>query len=99
MFNKWVLAYSGFPFPITLTLWHMVFCSTVGFLCVRVFKVVKSHNMTARDYCNRVLPIGASAWVAALGAWVVQGMLRTAWPSAFPSACSPALHLRSQRHS
>jgi hypothetical protein len=59
MFNKWVLAYSGFPFPITLTLWHMVFCSTVGFLAVRVFKVVKSHNMSAREYCNRVLPIGA----------------------------------------
>ena len=21
MFNKWLLAYSGFPFPIALTLW------------------------------------------------------------------------------
>ena len=42
MFNKWVLAYSGFPFPIALTLWHMVFCSAVGFLAVRVFKVVKA---------------------------------------------------------
>lgn len=61
MFNKWVLAYSGFPFPITLTLWHMVFCSTVGFMCVRVFKVVKSHNMSPREYMNRVLPIGEHA--------------------------------------
>ncbi len=59
MFNKWVLAYSGFPFPIALTLWHMTFCSTVGFLAVRVFKVVKSHNMTPKDYCTRVMPIGA----------------------------------------
>lgn len=58
LFNKWVLAFSGFPFPITLTLWHMVFCSTVGFICVRVLKLVKSHNMSAREYCNRVLPIG-----------------------------------------
>jgi hypothetical protein len=58
MFNKWVLAYSGFPFPLALTLWHMVFCSTVGFLAVRVFKSVKSHNMSVREYCNRVLPIG-----------------------------------------
>ncbi|KAG1680763.1 hypothetical protein FOA52_008096 [Chlamydomonas sp. UWO 241] len=68
MFNKWVLAYSGFPFPITLTLWHMVFCSTVGFVAVRVFKVVKSHNMSAREYCNRVLPIGilyaGSLWLS-----------------------------------
>lgn len=59
MFNKWVLAYSGFPFPIALTLWHMIFCSSVGFLAVRVLKLVKSHNMTAREYCTRVLPIGA----------------------------------------
>jgi hypothetical protein len=67
MFNKWVLAYSGFPFPITLTLWHMVFCSSVGFLAVRVFKVVKSHNMTAREYCNRVLPIGACVFAMQIG--------------------------------
>lgn len=39
LFNKWLLAYAGFPYPISLTLWHMFFCSTVGFLCVRVFKV------------------------------------------------------------
>lgn len=59
LFNKWLLAYSGFPFPIALTLWHMIFCSTVGFLAVRVFKVVKSHNMTPREYYTRVMPIGA----------------------------------------
>lgn len=55
---QWVLAYSGFPFPLALTLWHMSFCSAVGFICVRVFKLVKSHNMTAREYCTRVMPIG-----------------------------------------
>ncbi len=53
-----LLAYSGFPFPITLTMWHMAFCSIVGFACVRVFKLVKSHNMTPKDYFNRVFPIG-----------------------------------------
>jgi hypothetical protein len=36
----------------------MVFCSSVGFFCVRILKLVKSHNMSAREYCNRVLPIG-----------------------------------------
>lgn len=55
---QWVLAYSGFPFPIALTLWHMTFCSAVGFLAVRVLKLVKSHNMSVREYCTRVLPIG-----------------------------------------
>ncbi|GAX82426.1 hypothetical protein CEUSTIGMA_g9854.t1 [Chlamydomonas eustigma] len=68
MFNKWVLAYSGFPFPISLTLWHMIFCSAVGFICVRVLKLVKSHNMSVREYCNRVLPIGilyaGSLWLS-----------------------------------
>lgn len=63
LFNKWLLAFSGFPYPIALTSWHMLFCSTIGFLCVRVFKVVKSHNMTAHTYTRRVLPIGeGGAW-------------------------------------
>lgn len=59
LFNKWLLAFSGFPYPITLTMWHMLFCSSVGFLCVRVGKVVKTHNMSAHDYLRRVMPIGA----------------------------------------
>lgn len=68
LFNKWLLAFSGFPYPITLTGWHMLFCSTIGFLCVRVFKVVKPHNMSPRDYMRRVMPIGllyaASLWLS-----------------------------------
>lgn len=58
LFNKWLLAYSGFPFPIALTLWHMCFCSFVGVMAVRVLKVVKSHNMSSREYFKRVFPIG-----------------------------------------
>ena len=49
-------------------MWHMGFCSTVGFVCVRVLGVVKSHNMSARDYIRRVMPIGmlyaASLWLS-----------------------------------
>ncbi len=67
LFNKWLLAFSGFPYPITLTAWHMLFCSTIGFLCVRVFKVVKPHNMSTRDYMRRVMPIGACCGPAAWG--------------------------------
>lgn len=66
--NKWLLAYSGFPFPISLTLWHMFICSTIGFLCVRVLKLVKSHNMPSSEYIRRVVPIGilyaASLWLS-----------------------------------
>jgi len=58
LFNKWLLAFSGFPYPIALTMWHMAFCSTVGFLCVKMGRLVKPHNMSAQDYCKRVMPIG-----------------------------------------
>lgn len=68
LFNKWLLAYAGFPFPITLTMWHMTFCSTIGIICVRVLGVVKSHNMSSSDYMRRVMPIGilyaASLWLS-----------------------------------
>lgn len=49
-------------------MWHMGFCSVIGFICVRVLKVVKSHNLTASDYFRRVMPIGllyaASLWLS-----------------------------------
>jgi hypothetical protein len=61
---QWVLAYSGFPFPIALTLWHMTFCSAVGFIAVRVCGLVKSHNMSFREYCTRVMPIGKAVKLA-----------------------------------
>lgn len=58
LFNKWLLAYSGFPYPIALTMWHMAFCSSVAFVAVRVLGVVKSHNMSSAEYARRVVPIG-----------------------------------------
>lgn len=36
----------------------MAFCSTVGFICIRVLGLVKSHNMAPADYLQRVFPIG-----------------------------------------
>jgi hypothetical protein len=35
LYNKWILTVWGFHFPITLTLWHMAFCSIVAFVLVR----------------------------------------------------------------
>lgn len=29
LYNKWILAYYGFPYPITLTMWHMAFSSVL----------------------------------------------------------------------
>ena len=35
LYNKWILTVWGFHFPITLTMWHMAFCSVVAFVLVR----------------------------------------------------------------
>mmetsp|Transcript_31748 Transcript_31748/g.38342 ORF Transcript_31748/g.38342 Transcript_31748/m.38342 type:complete len:333 (+) Transcript_31748:405-1403(+) len=68
MYNKWILAYYGFPYPLALTMWHMFFCSTIAFVMVRVLKVVKPVGMTNKDYQRRVIPIGmlyaASLWLS-----------------------------------
>ena len=41
LYNKYVLVYFGFPFPIALTMIHMAFCSFLAFVIVRVLKLVK----------------------------------------------------------
>lgn len=58
MYNKWILAFYGFPYPVTLTMWHMLFSSALAFLCVRT-GYVPSVNMTADTYFRAVVPIGA----------------------------------------
>lgn len=69
VFNKWLLAYSGFPFPLALTAWHMVACSAFGFAAVKgPLRLAPSLNLSSRDYCRRVLPVGAlyagSLWLS-----------------------------------
>ena len=32
----------GFPFPVTLTMMHMAFCSVLAFVIVRVLKLVRA---------------------------------------------------------
>lgn len=34
-FRRWILTVWGFQYPITLTMWHMGFCSVVSFILVR----------------------------------------------------------------
>lgn len=62
-FNKWVLSDSkfNFPYPVGLTLLHMVFSTLLCFLVVRVFEWVKlKQGMTYDIYISSVLPIGAT---------------------------------------
>lgn len=58
LYNKWILAYYGFPYPISLTMWHMAFSSVLAFLCVRL-GYVPAVNMTTDTYVKAILPIGA----------------------------------------
>ena len=58
LYNKWILAYYGFPYPISLTMWHMAFSSVLAFLCVRL-GYVPAVNMTSGTYMKAIVPIGA----------------------------------------
>jgi hypothetical protein len=70
--NKWLLACSGFPFPLALTAWHMVACSAFGLLAVRgpfpALRLARPLDLSPRDYCRRVLPVGllyaGSLWLS-----------------------------------
>ncbi|KAK2076286.1 hypothetical protein QBZ16_001218 [Prototheca wickerhamii] len=66
MFNKYLLAYAGFPYPITLTMWHMFFCASLAIGLVKSGKV-QSINMDRETYMRAIVPIGACY---ALSLWV-----------------------------
>ncbi|KAH7280374.1 hypothetical protein KP509_37G064400 [Ceratopteris richardii] len=61
LYNKWVLSpkHFNFPYPITLTMIHMVFCGGVAFVLVRVLKIVAPVKMTTEIYVSCVVPISA----------------------------------------
>lgn len=62
VYNKYILDRKlyNWPFPISLTMIHMLFCSTLAYLLVRVFKVVEEPAAMTRDlYLKSVVPIGA----------------------------------------
>ncbi|KAL0900117.1 hypothetical protein Bca101_084078 [Brassica carinata] len=61
-FNKWVLSSKeiNFPYPLGLTLLHMIFSSVLCFLLTKVLKIVKvEEGMTLEIYVTSVIPIGA----------------------------------------
>uniref|UniRef100_A0A7N0V1V8 Sugar phosphate transporter domain-containing protein n=2 Tax=Kalanchoe fedtschenkoi TaxID=63787 RepID=A0A7N0V1V8_KALFE len=62
-FNKWVLSSKeiNFPYPLGLTLLHMVFSSVLCYVLTRFFKVFKvEEGMTSEIYVRSVIPIGAT---------------------------------------
>ena len=70
IFNKYILDKKlyGWPFPISLTMIHMAFCSVLAFILIRVFKIVDAIGMTREQYLSSVVPIGAlyavSLWLS-----------------------------------
>lgn len=61
-FNKWVLSSKqiNFPYPVGLTLLHMLFSSFLCFLLTKVLKLIKiEEGMTPEIYTSSVIPIGA----------------------------------------
>ncbi|KAE8713605.1 putative sugar phosphate/phosphate translocator [Hibiscus syriacus] len=61
-FNKWVLSSKeiNFPYPLGLTLLHMVFSSVLCFILTKGFKILKVEDgMTLEIYTTSVVPIGA----------------------------------------
>ncbi|XP_077211079.1 putative sugar phosphate/phosphate translocator At5g25400 [Tasmannia lanceolata] len=61
VYNKYILDKKmyNWPFPISLTMIHMAFCSSIAFLLVRVFKIVEPISMSRELYLSSVVPIGA----------------------------------------
>ena len=58
LYNKWILAFYKFEYPITLTMWHMAFSGALAFVCVRG-GYVPSINMSSETYLKAIVPIGA----------------------------------------
>lgn len=70
VYNKYILDHKmyNWPFPISLTMIHMGFCSSLAYLLVRVFKLVEPVTMSRDLYISSVVPIGAlyslSLWLS-----------------------------------
>lgn len=58
LLNKYVLAYAGFPFPISLTLMHMAFCSLLSTILIKL-GVTETASMDRSTYMQCVVPIAA----------------------------------------
>ncbi|KAL9273542.1 putative sugar phosphate/phosphate translocator [Drosera capensis] len=71
VYNKYILdpKLYNFPFPISLTMIHMLFCSTLAFVLVRLLRLVDLPAAMSRSlYLRSVVPIGAlyslSLWLS-----------------------------------
>eukprot|EP00873_Tetraselmis_striata_P022470 jgi/Tetstr1/442734/TSEL_030823.t1 len=59
LYNKWLLAYGGFPFPIALCMFHMAFCSILAAGIMLSGAVKPVEGMTMQLYPRVIVPIAA----------------------------------------
>ncbi|CAL5397135.1 unnamed protein product [Camellia sinensis] len=61
VYNKYILDRKmyNWPFPISLTMIHMGFCSSLAYLLIRVFNLVEPVSMSRELFFTSVVPIGA----------------------------------------
>jgi hypothetical protein len=60
VYNKYILDRKmyNWPYPISLTMIHMAFCSSLAYLLIKVFKLVEPVSMSRDLYLKSVVPIG-----------------------------------------
>ncbi|GMH27318.1 hypothetical protein Nepgr_029161 [Nepenthes gracilis] len=61
VYNKYILDRKlyNWPFPISLTMIHMSFCSAMAVLLIKVFRLVDPVPISREVYLSGVVPIGA----------------------------------------
>lgn len=60
LFNKWILAYMPFPYPVALTLMHQVFCALAAVIMVKGMKMTEPPALTVETYFRTIVPIGGT---------------------------------------
>ncbi|KAK4430752.1 putative sugar phosphate/phosphate translocator [Sesamum alatum] len=60
VYNKYILdpKMYNWPYPVSLTMIHMAFCSSLAYILVRILKVVDPVTMSWDLYVKSVIPIG-----------------------------------------
>ena len=70
VYNKYILDKKlyNWPYPITLTMIHMAYCSSLAIILIKLFKIVDPVSMSRDTYLRSVVPIGAlyslSLWLS-----------------------------------
>eukprot|EP00884_Botryococcus_braunii_P014630 jgi/Botrbrau1/23168/Bobra.0041s0019.1 len=57
LYNKWVLSIHGFGYPVTLTMFHMFFCSVLAWVLI-LFGWVEAISLTFDTFIRAFMPIG-----------------------------------------